>query len=368
MIKLRFLRKAICALIIMSGGMFYGCKTNNTDPVPAPVPAPTKTIAQLLATDTTLSIFTGYVNADPTLKGYVEGTAAHTVFAPNNAAFRVLKATLNADLKVIRNDVVLKVLKFHFAKEQKLFNDLLEKSVPTVQGENLTVSAKGTIKEGGSSSAVKIIDGKKDIKATNGVIHMVETILIPPVAVFKEIGSFLGSVGQAVFLTKAFEDIADIIDFAKDNSIKIKLGSSNIDTAYTCFFPTSAPVDIFDLAAKSKDITKELLLSSLKASPATALAFVKNHIFKGSFTSKVTVDKGVQKPASLRVGEKLTNLNGITFTVYDLRKVATDPPALVLSRATTLTELATAQSLPILDLDVYSGGNGSILHVGIIKQ
>ena len=370
MIKLNFLKKAIFALIMVGSVLFYGCTTTTTEPVP------TQTIAQLLAADTTLSIFTSYVTANSTLKGYIEGTAAHTVFAPNNAAFRTLKATLSADLSSIREDVVLTVLNFHFAREQKLFNDILGKTVTTLQTENLTISATGTVKEGGSNTTVKITDAKKDIKATNGVVHVVETILVPP-TIYRKLEASLGTTAQAVLLAKDYTYLADIFKVAEPNALATdtstitgKISSRSSMKSYTCFFPVNS---LFDNLGNFTNnlVTKDILLSGWKSSPDIASAVLKKHIFPGLYT--FSGDRAVL------AGTRITSLAGIQYIILQLPdavisgnpilsvlKSSTGWKGWMLSTTTNVSEISVlVNSYPILATDVIIGGGG-VLHVSII--
>lgn len=95
-----------------------------------------------------------------------------TVFAPNDEAF--------AKLPKDKKEALLKdpnVLKYHVVKGNVSAADLKEKrSVATVQGESLMVDTK-------NDGEVIVVDGaivtKPDIKCSNGVIHVVDFVLVP---------------------------------------------------------------------------------------------------------------------------------------------------------------------------------------------
>lgn len=99
-----------------------------------------------------------------------------TVFAPTNAAFAKLpKATLEALLK--DKKALTAILTYHVVSGKVMAADVVKlkngSKVKTVQGKDITVYTKGGV----SVNKSKVI--KTDIEASNGVIHVIDTVLIP---------------------------------------------------------------------------------------------------------------------------------------------------------------------------------------------
>ena len=103
----------------------------------------------------------------------LKGPGPFTVFAPTDAAFaKIPKAKLDALLK---DKVVLaKVLTYHVVSGKVMAADVKPGAVKSVQGSNLTVSTKG-----GKVMLDKAHVTKTDIVADNGVIHVIDTVLMP---------------------------------------------------------------------------------------------------------------------------------------------------------------------------------------------
>jgi uncharacterized surface protein with fasciclin (FAS1) repeats len=99
----------------------------------------------------------------------------YTVFAPTNAAFAKLpKATLAKLLKPENQEQLKKVLTYHVVPGAVTSKQLKSGSVATVEGSNVTVKIKG--KKVMINNANVIL---ADVKASNGVIHAIDTVLIP---------------------------------------------------------------------------------------------------------------------------------------------------------------------------------------------
>lgn len=104
----------------------------------------------------------------------LKGEGPFTVFAPTNAAFKKVPA---AKLKaLLANKALLtKVLTYHVVSGKVLAADLKNgEKVKTVEGASATIS----LKHGAKINTAKII--KTDIEADNGVIHVIDTVLLPP--------------------------------------------------------------------------------------------------------------------------------------------------------------------------------------------
>ncbi|WP_414527670.1 fasciclin domain-containing protein [Nodularia chucula] len=103
----------------------------------------------------------------------LKGSGPFTVFAPTDEAFAKLPAgTVDALLKDIPK--LKKILTYHVVSGKVLAADVVKmKSATTVQGSDVKIDA---------SNGVKINDAKvatPDVAADNGVIHVIDTVLIP---------------------------------------------------------------------------------------------------------------------------------------------------------------------------------------------
>ena len=151
-----------------------GGMSNPTTPAAAPA-ASGKTIVSIAAGD---GRFTTLVKA---LKaaGLVEtlsGEGPFTVFAPTNAAFaKIPKATLASLLKPANKAKLVKILTYHVVPGSVTSKMLKSgQQVATVEGSNVTVKI--------SRKKVMINNAKvilADVKASNGVIHAIDTVLMP---------------------------------------------------------------------------------------------------------------------------------------------------------------------------------------------
>jgi uncharacterized surface protein with fasciclin (FAS1) repeats len=118
----------------------------------------------------------------------LSGAGPFTVFAPTNDAFAKLPAgTVDNLLKPENKDMLVKVLTYHVvaanamsdAVNKMIMDDGGKHAVKTVSGNMLTLTAKdGKIMitdESGQIATVTIAD----VKQSNGVIHVIDTVLLP---------------------------------------------------------------------------------------------------------------------------------------------------------------------------------------------
>ena len=102
----------------------------------------------------------------------LKGKGPFTVFAPTDEAFaKIPKADLDALLK--DKAKLTAVLTYHVVAGQMLAKDVKPGKVKTVQGSELTLATAGGVTVDGA----KVI--KADIVADNGVIHVIDTVLMP---------------------------------------------------------------------------------------------------------------------------------------------------------------------------------------------
>ena len=111
----------------------------------------------------------------------LESKGPFTVFAPTNAAFGKLPAgTVDTLVKPENKETLTKILTYHVVAGRLEASDLTDgKVLKTVEGEQITVkNADGKISltdEKGGTSHVTIAD----VNQSNGVIHVVDTVLMP---------------------------------------------------------------------------------------------------------------------------------------------------------------------------------------------
>jgi len=109
------------------------------------------------------------------LVGALQGEGPFTVFAPTNAAFEKLLASLGITAEDLLNHPQLKeVLLYHVVSGKVLSTDLSNgMTAPTLSGENIKVDLSSGVKINSSSVTTA------DVMATNGVIHIIDSVLVP---------------------------------------------------------------------------------------------------------------------------------------------------------------------------------------------
>ena len=105
----------------------------------------------------------------------LQGKGPFTVFAPTDAAFAKLPAgTVESLLKPENRDKLVAILKYHVIVGKVMAADVKTMEAKTVQGQNvkLVVSTEGVTVDN-----AKVV--KTDVMAENGVIHVIDRVILP---------------------------------------------------------------------------------------------------------------------------------------------------------------------------------------------
>jgi uncharacterized surface protein with fasciclin (FAS1) repeats len=111
----------------------------------------------------------------------LSGDGPFTVFAPVNDAFAALPpGTLDSLLLPENQDQLTAVLTYHVVPQEAMSDDLSDgMTVTTVQGQPLTVGVTdaGVTLTDATGNTVSVVQA--DIEAGNGVVHIIDGVLIP---------------------------------------------------------------------------------------------------------------------------------------------------------------------------------------------
>jgi uncharacterized surface protein with fasciclin (FAS1) repeats len=106
----------------------------------------------------------------------LKGAGPFTVFAPTDEAFAKLpQATLEDLLKPENKAKLRRILTYHVVAGRVMAADVMKlKSAKAVSGDTIAINANG---------GTVTVDGarvlKTDIKASNGVIHVIDSVILP---------------------------------------------------------------------------------------------------------------------------------------------------------------------------------------------
>lgn len=139
----------------------------------ASVPTPLN-VADTIAANPALSTLNGLIK-QAGLTETLKGNGPFTVFAPTNEAFKAVPAktleSLAKDPAALKN-----VLTYHVLATRAMAASVKNGKVKTVNGAEIELAKAGDIVTVESGMVTQA-----DIGATNGVIHLIDTVLIPPV-------------------------------------------------------------------------------------------------------------------------------------------------------------------------------------------
>ena len=106
----------------------------------------------------------------------LKGDGPFTVFAPTDAAFAKLPAgTVDSLLKPENKDQLVGILTYHVVPGKVMASDVVKlSSATTVNGADVAITL-----DGGSVRIDNATVVKTDVGASNGVIHVVDTVILP---------------------------------------------------------------------------------------------------------------------------------------------------------------------------------------------
>lgn len=138
----------------------------------ATTPSPTN-LADSVAKNPSLSTFNTLV-AQAGLTETLKSGGPFTVFAPTNEAFKAVPAATMADLS--KHPEKLKdVLSYHVTPGKLMAADIKNSSAKSLGGATLALAKAGDFVIVESATVVTA-----DLGATNGVVHTIDTVLMPP--------------------------------------------------------------------------------------------------------------------------------------------------------------------------------------------
>lgn len=204
----------------------------------------------------------------------LRGEGPFTVFAPTNEAFAKLDANVIAYL--MRNpDVLTDVLSFHVVEGEVIFSDSVPANYPTLNGETInfplvsdeTVSVQSTYSPPSSSATIVT----PNVEVLNGVVHVIDTVLIPPsLEIPENIVELAGATEELSSLVSALES-ANLIDALK------------LPGPFTVFAPTNNAFNAADADLTDAELIKVLLY----------------HVLPGQITATDIIERGSMKKVTL---------------------------------------------------------------------
>jgi transforming growth factor-beta-induced protein len=272
-----------------------------TAPPPTEAPAPDIVDTAVAAgTFTTLAAALEAAGLVETLKG--EGP--FTVFAPTDEAFAKLdKALLDDLLKPENKDTLVAILTYHVVPGKVTAADVVKlTSAKTVQGEEITIKVDG--------NTVMVNDAKvtqTDIPARNGVIHVIDTVILPP-SVAEKLAAPAQDIVEVAVAAGNFKTLAAALEAA--GLVETLKGEG----PFTVFAPTDEA-----FAKLDKALLDDLLKPENKD---TLVAILTYHVVPGKVTAADVVKLNKAKTVQ---GEEITiKVDGNTVMVNDAKVTQTD--------------------------------------------
>ncbi len=213
--------------------ILVSCNKDDDTPTPEPTPEPMN-IVEIAVGDAQFSTLVSALQR-VNLVSVLEGNGPFTVFAPTNDAF----TALGVDLNTISDEALTEILLYHVLGAEVASKDIAEgqtyvTTAATTGPDDNQLSMLVEKSNTGVSINGSINVTTADVEATNGVIHIVDAVIMP-----------LDVVGHAV-ANNAFTELVGALGAASGDLVSVLQG----DGPFTVFAPVnSAFEDISDVVA-----------------------------------------------------------------------------------------------------------------------
>lgn len=221
---LRMSRFNLIGLVMLCILLTTSSSCDDDDDTPA---GPTKNIVALAQANTNLTSLVAALTKYPDLVSTLSSTSNEfTVFAPTNDAFAdFLDAIGQESINDVPESVLRSVLEYHvLAGNAVRSTELTAGNIETVNGEEVAVTIAGGVKLNGSVNVTAA-----DVEATNGIVHLVDAVLVPPSVV-----PVVGTIVAPAYFNKNFSTLVAAV-------VQAGLLDDLLSTSanYTLFAPTN---------------------------------------------------------------------------------------------------------------------------------
>ncbi len=189
-IRVTFIGLAAAASLTLAACGSDSSTEETTSPSPAATSAeasPSASASEEMSDEASATDIVGVASANPTTSTLVTALDAadlvealqapgpFTVFAPTDDAFAALpEGVLDQLVQPENKDALTKVLTYHVVEGAVMAADVTDGEVPTLEGQSLTLSTADGVTVNGATVTTA------DVEASNGVIHLIDTVLLPP--------------------------------------------------------------------------------------------------------------------------------------------------------------------------------------------
>jgi uncharacterized surface protein with fasciclin (FAS1) repeats len=270
------------ALAFLSMAVMVACSKKEEAP-------PADSLDVTLGKNTDLTLLNAAIKRAE-LTSFTQGDGPYTLFAPNNAAFTAFGLPTEAAINAVDKNLLVTILTFHLQPVLRTFVE-----IPT--GPNAPMSTQGGFTEYSSKNLTTgdvFINGArvvtKDIKVSNGIIHVISKVLTPPLT---NITGYLGGNTNYKLFLQAITKTATSASFTA--------------SPVTVFAPSNAA-----MVAAGYDSTK---IANLTAGEITTLTAILKYHIVGTRIFSSDLKDGFWKTvngASLAISSGGTKIAGIS--------------------------------------------------------
>jgi transforming growth factor-beta-induced protein len=190
----------------------------------------TRNIVQIAQATPQLSTLVSALTKYPSLVNTLSAPGTFTVFAPDNDAFdAVLQAIGQTSIDDLPEDVLENILQYHVHASAAITSNIITAGLlPMVNGENATV----TINNGVFIDNAQVTT--PDVLATNGVIHLVDNVIVPP-----NMLPIVGTIVAPAYFNKNFTTLIAAVQAADPSILALLLSDGPSGNGLTLFAPTN---------------------------------------------------------------------------------------------------------------------------------
>ncbi|MCU0357599.1 MAG: fasciclin domain-containing protein [Cyclobacteriaceae bacterium] len=250
--------KAMALALVVAVLALTGCNDDSDNNA-----QPTETIVALAQGNPNLSTLVTALTKYPDLVSTLNGSGNFTVFAPTNAAFTsLLTAIGQPNLDEIPEDVLREILLYHVVTGNAVLStQLINGDVPAANGDPISVNISSGVRLNNSANVVAA-----DVRASNGVVHVVDAVLVPPA-----MRPIIATIVAPAFFNRQFTTLVAAIRAASPEILTALLSPER----KTLFAPTNAAfaaagiTSLPDRATLDAVLTYHVLAGEVRAADIT---------------------------------------------------------------------------------------------------